>query len=997
MLDGFLRASGNWKGLSSANTAWCAAFANASIMSAGGKGTGSNMASSFLQWGLSTSAPKRGDIVVLRPQAAGTSGHVGFFEGFTDRGGVRVFSGNSGNAARSTVYDARSVREFRTAGNDNAIPSDSVLAASQRQLQRSVETGTARGVEQASQKLKPGFLYTNAQGETTNHVGLTRTQQGLGVVGAGLGIFGQGYQSGSPLSGGLSGAMGGWQAAGALGIAGPIGAIGGAALGILGGILGGRAQRKQEHQQKAAEWEAQRPAYEAFKRSLTGKTGTLREQFGGEWGQFQSFVATGSKAWKMGKGNSTAEFDSTGLLIMNRAIKAMGDFRASFGELLEDVKRGLGSNSPFAKGTEAIKTLRTNYLSALDDVEVAFGKADNGLPLTGELLAWEKQLEDERNQAVAAFKGASIANALGLLDIVDPLSDAAQAVEGFKGIAKGMPAVLVEMGMAAAEAAAEVDQRFTRVMGKLRATFEQGVSDRLLDLQGKGYVVETRDMLKEFAGLQADAALLGADQSSFGELLRLQAQKIVDGAELTGEAFNELVRLFPVLGGVVKEFAAETLAASASEIADAIKGYEDRLADARAAGDELAAFERRAAKERVDAARFGANALASLEVTLAAERAAIVLSRARTALEQSYQAEADRINDLISTYRDQANELENTIDGLKNFADQIADFRRSLVLDDSLSTLAPDARLEEARKQFLDLAARAETDEDARSKLTGAGQEYLAELRSFWASNERYNEGFNEVQRILAKAEGSARSQLSTAESQLASLKQQISQNETLLETNRKSYEALLGINEGVKSLAAAMKDYAAAAAVARDKGITVPGTGTGGGGTSTPTWGTGSAGSYLAKNADVAAAIRAGETFGLPAGMAPEVYASAHYGLYGQGEGRGFARGGYTGNGAIGAVAGVVHGQEFVAHAEATRRWRPQLEAMNAGIFSEGDGSRTSSGPSEADLSELREAIGDLGDRITSAIAGDGQETRSVLSEGNTTLQRLKAVLDAA
>lgn len=47
-----------------------------------------------------------------------------------------------------------------------------------------------------------------------------------------------------------------------------------------------------------------------------------------------------------------------------------------------------------------------------------------------------------------------------------------------------------------------------------------------------------------------------------------------------------------------------------------------------------------------------------------------------------------------------------------------------------------------------------------------------------------------------------------------------------------------------------------------------------------------------------------------------------------------GFKDGGYTGNMGVNSVAGVVHGQEFVAHAEATRRWRPQLEAMNAGTY---------------------------------------------------------------
>lgn len=45
-----------------------------------------------------------------------------------------------------------------------------------------------------------------------------------------------------------------------------------------------------------------------------------------------------------------------------------------------------------------------------------------------------------------------------------------------------------------------------------------------------------------------------------------------------------------------------------------------------------------------------------------------------------------------------------------------------------------------------------------------------------------------------------------------------------------------------------------------------------------------------------------------------------------------GFADGGYTGNGSRTGVAGVVHGQEFVMPADATRRNRPILEAMRNG-----------------------------------------------------------------
>lgn len=45
-----------------------------------------------------------------------------------------------------------------------------------------------------------------------------------------------------------------------------------------------------------------------------------------------------------------------------------------------------------------------------------------------------------------------------------------------------------------------------------------------------------------------------------------------------------------------------------------------------------------------------------------------------------------------------------------------------------------------------------------------------------------------------------------------------------------------------------------------------------------------------------------------------------------------GFEEGGYTGNMGTKAIAGVVHGQEFVMHAKATKQFRPVLEQMNRG-----------------------------------------------------------------
>lgn len=46
------------------------------------------------------------------------------------------------------------------------------------------------------------------------------------------------------------------------------------------------------------------------------------------------------------------------------------------------------------------------------------------------------------------------------------------------------------------------------------------------------------------------------------------------------------------------------------------------------------------------------------------------------------------------------------------------------------------------------------------------------------------------------------------------------------------------------------------------------------------------------------------------------------------------YSSGGYTGNQPRSAVAGLVHGQEFVANANATSKYRPILEAMNSGNF---------------------------------------------------------------
>lgn len=94
-------------------TAWCAAFVNWCLMNAKLKFSSKLNARSFLTYGVETSAPQLGDIVVLwRISRDGPYGHVGFFVTQThDR--VYLLAGNQSNAVNITDYDKSFVLGMR--------------------------------------------------------------------------------------------------------------------------------------------------------------------------------------------------------------------------------------------------------------------------------------------------------------------------------------------------------------------------------------------------------------------------------------------------------------------------------------------------------------------------------------------------------------------------------------------------------------------------------------------------------------------------------------------------------------------------------------------------------------------------------------------------------------------------------------------------------------------------------------------------------------------
>jgi uncharacterized protein (TIGR02594 family) len=82
---------------------WCADFMNFVLSHAGGRGTKSRAARSFLQYGTTLDGPRVGAIVIFQ-RGGPNSGHVGVVRGTDGEGNPIVVSGNHGNTVMQATY-----------------------------------------------------------------------------------------------------------------------------------------------------------------------------------------------------------------------------------------------------------------------------------------------------------------------------------------------------------------------------------------------------------------------------------------------------------------------------------------------------------------------------------------------------------------------------------------------------------------------------------------------------------------------------------------------------------------------------------------------------------------------------------------------------------------------------------------------------------------------------------------------------------------------------
>lgn len=124
-IQDYLKTGG--QNLDPATAAWCAAFVNSSLQQAGLKGSGSNLARSFLNYGTPVDKPEHGDLAVFSRGAPGSGlGHVGFVDRLNPDGTVHMLSGTHGDAVGFGDYPTTNLLGYRHPGG---APTDPQLAA----------------------------------------------------------------------------------------------------------------------------------------------------------------------------------------------------------------------------------------------------------------------------------------------------------------------------------------------------------------------------------------------------------------------------------------------------------------------------------------------------------------------------------------------------------------------------------------------------------------------------------------------------------------------------------------------------------------------------------------------------------------------------------------------------------------------------------------------------------------------------------------------------
>ncbi|MCW5695775.1 MAG: phage tail length tape measure family protein [Bauldia sp.] len=327
------------------------------------------------------------------------------------------------------------------------------------------------------------------------------------------------------------------------------GNIGRAALGLVGGIITsiiGRILEARREMRAAQEaWADAQDEITALAAEINGSApGALGQSIAGMRDRIARLIEVAQKAGQ--------PIDDLQRMMTDFAVRAIGDFQRTFGLMVHGLRSGLGPNSPAVEAAASVADLGKQLAAFIADTKLA-------VEATG-----------SSQEALRVATAAAQDYALSLLGQPPVLSEVQTEYLRIMGTAQALTGVLIDLGMSAEEAAAAIEDGVAEALDALSSKFEKDIRAKLNAALGKGYINDIGALIEEAQSLLADAELLGVDQAKVLQFFAAEAQNIVNGAGLTGDALDELIALFPELAGVVTD-AADVIQAQMDRINDVAK------------------------------------------------------------------------------------------------------------------------------------------------------------------------------------------------------------------------------------------------------------------------------------------------------------------------------------------------------------------------------------------------------------------------------------------
>jgi hypothetical protein len=528
-------------------------------------------------------------------------------------------------------------------------------------------------------------------------------------------------------------------------------ALAGGAAGLLGGLFGESQAKKQAKKQLQQELQARREAYdqakpqiEALDKTFLGESiGAVGAKITDAESQLKQAAKAASDAGDSARANQlVADFQKY-------VARMVATFADGFNGVRAEVEAGFGTNGPFSVALGAVQTLGESLKAFVADA----GRLSD--PSLGN-----------------AARASAVQGALSSLNPAPTLSATQTELARINGTAAGLTQVLKDLGLSADQAAAAIKEGTNKALDALKDKFTDDLGRKINDAQNKGYLNDASDLLKEVASLQQDASAIGGDLGQVDTYFTAAAQKIVDGSELAGGAFDELIAKFPELAGKVHEYS-ETASMSADQAA-------------KAAADALAQIQdrKRAYEDRAVAVNFGDDSLRSKLLTF--DRSAEweqwqEMAKGGQALDELISAQLLERNKLIADYNAAVKERK------LNFQD------RTFAATNDTSTLA-------GQLSAYDRQAQREREDEVK-----AGGEALAQLEQ-----AQYAERLKIITDFQQQATEAAKQQLAAAQSAFETFVKNI---KTYLDNLRAGASSPLSPKD---RLAAAQSQYDAQLALAK-------------------------------------------------------------------------------------------------------------------------------------------------------------------------------------